>query len=261
MMKLQDKVIVVTGSTNGIGYAIAKCIVQHGGKVFLHGRKQGDLDNAIAELGADNAAGITADLQHAESPQKIIDGAIAAFGRLDGLVNNAGIYPRDTIDNFQVETFDIMFHVNVRAPMLLTQAAIKHFRKNDNEFRGTIVNIGSLNALGGLPKICTYSASKGALLTFTRNIAKYLSADKIRVNQLNVGWTLTDNEHQTQLSEGNPEDWHDNLDPKACPWNRIWKPEEVAAHACHLLSDESGPMSGSAYELEQYPLYGHNFAD
>lgn len=260
-MKLEGKVIVVTGSTNGIGHAIATDIINNGGKVVLHGRKQADLDSAIKQFGTENATGIVADLQDPTSPQKIIDIAISAFGRIDGLVNNAGIYPRDTIDSFELETFDTIFHVNVRAPMLLTQAAVKQFRKNDDEFRGTIINIGSLNALGGLPKICTYSASKGALLTFTRNIAKHLSADRIRVNQLNVGWTLTDNEHQTQMSEGHPKDWHDNLDPNLCPWNRIWRPDEVANHVSHLLSDASGPMTGSSYELEQFPLYGHNFGD
>ena len=258
-MKLQDKVIVVTGSTNGIGFAIAKDSIDNGAKVVIHGRTQDNVDKAIAQLGADNTVGIVAELQQVDAAQKIIDTATQAFGRLDGLVNNAGIYPRDTIDNFTVEDFDKIFHVNLRAPMLLTQAAIKEFRKNQGEYKGTVINIGSVNSLGGLPKICTYSASKGALLTFTRNIAKYLSADRIRVNQLNVGWTLTDQEHLTNLAEGRSEDWHDNLPDTFCPWNRIWRPEEVATHTSHLLSDASGPMTGSSYELEQYPLYGHNF--
>lgn len=260
-MKLQDKVIIVTGSTNGIGLAIATDIVANGGKVIIHGRKQDDLDTAIQQLGSANTCGVIADLQDANAPQKLVDTAIEQFGRLDGVVNNAGVYPRDTIDDFDVDMFDFIFHVNVRAPMLLVQSAIKEFRKNDGDYRGTIVNIGSINALGGLSKISTYSSSKGALLAFTRNAAKHLSKDKIRINQLNVGWTKTANEHKTQLAEGHPENWEDNLDKDLCPWGRIWRPEEVAVHVTHLLTDASGPMTGTSYELEQFPLYGHNFSD
>lgn len=260
-MILQDKVIIVTGSSNGIGYAIAKEIVANGGKVILHGRKESDLAHAVSQFGGTASYAVAGDLQDPTVPQKLVDAAITTFGRLDGLVNNAGVYPRDTIDNFTLDTFDFIFNVNVRAPMLLMQAAIKEFRKNDGEYRGTIVNIGSINALGGLSKICTYSASKGALLNLTRNVAKHVAQDRIRVNQLNVGWTITDNENLTQIAEGNPEDWENHLDPKVCPWNRIWRPEEVAVHAVNMLRDESGPMTGSSYELEQFPLYGHNFSD
>lgn len=260
-MVLQDKVIIVTGSSNGIGFAIAQNIIDNGGKVILHGRKETDLSGAVAKLGEENVHAVLGDLQDPTVPQTLVDSAIRTFGKLDGIVNNAGVYPRDTIDDFTVENFEFVFNVNVRAPMLLTQAAVKEFRKNSGDYRGTIVNIGSINALGGLSKISTYSASKGALLTFTRNAAKHLAKDKIRINQLNVGWTKTENENATQLAEGNPEDWEDHLDINMCPWGRIWRPEEVAVHVVNMLRDDSGPMTGTMYELEQFPLYGHNFSD
>lgn len=260
-MRLQDKVIIVTGSSNGIGRAIAQDILAQGGKVVLHGRNAQDIKSAESALGTDNTVSVVGDLQDITLAKTLVDTAINTFGRLDGLVNNAGVYPRDTIDDFTPENFEFVFNVNVRAPMLLVQQAVQAFRKNTGEYRGTVVNIGSINALGGLSKISTYSASKGALLTFTRNSAKHLAGDRIRVNQLNVGWTKTENEHQTQIAEGNPQDWEDHLDPKMCPWGRIWRPEEVAKHVCHLLSDDAGPMTGTAYELEQFPLMGHNFSD
>ncbi len=258
-MRLKDKVIIVTGSSQGVGRAIAEAIVHHRGKVILHGRDRQKLQGVADALGAENAVCVAGDLQDITLPKKLVAMAIDTFGRLDGVVNNAGVSPRETIDNMTAENFDFIFNINVRAPMLLVQEAVKHFRKNDTEYPGTVINIGSITGLGGLPKICTYSVSKGALLTFTKNAAISLASDRIRVNQLNLGWTHSEGEHQAQLAEGQPEDWCDHLPPVPCPWGRIWRPEEVANHVTHLLSDAAGPMTGTSYELEQYPLGGHNF--
>ncbi len=254
MIRLDNKTYLVTGSTHGIGRAMAQAIVDVGGNVIIHGRKQQVVDSVVAELGP-QSAGLAFDLIDSEGTKALIDFAVEKFGALHGLVNNAGVYPRDTVENMTTDNFDFMFGVNVKTPMFLCKYALNVFRKNMDEFyKGTVINIGSLNSLGGLPKISTYSASKGALWNFTRNLAEQWGCEKIRVNQLNVGWTRTDNEHITQMAEGKPEDWEDNINPLVAPWGRIWRPQEVAAHTVFLLADISGPMSGSSYELEQYPL-------
>ncbi len=256
MIDLTHKTYLVTGSTQGIGLAIAETIITAGGNVVIHGRDPQDVDKIVSKLGA-KTAGIACDLNDSVNTHILIDFAMEKFGALHGIVNNAGVYPRDTVENVTEENFDFIFAVNIKTPVFLCKYALDAFRKNDNDiFKGTVINIGSINALGGLPKISTYSSSKGALLAFTRNLAKQWASEKIRVNQLNVGWTRTENEHLTQMSEGNPEDWEDNINPVVAPWGRIWRPQEVANHAVFLLSDASGPMSGSAYELEQYPLMG-----
>ena len=260
MMDVKNRSYLVTGSTRGIGFSIAEAIVKAGGNVVVHGREQADVDSAVAKLGK-NAVGMAYDLRDSVGTKVLIECAVANFGALHGLVNSAGVYPRDTVQHLDGDTFDFIFAVNVKSPMFLCKYALEHFRKNDMEFKGTVVNIGSINALGGLPKISTYSASKGALLNFTRNLAVQWACEKVRVNQLNVGWTHTQNEHLTQVSEGNPEDWADHLNPLVAPWGRIWTPEEVANHTVFLLSDASGAMSGSAYELEQYPLTGARILD
>ncbi len=256
MTDLHNKTYLVTGSTQGIGLAIATAIVEAGGNVVIHGRKQTDVDTVVKKLGA-QAAGLAFDLRDSVHTNTLIDCALQKFGALHGLVNNAGVYPRDTVENLTEENFDFIFTINVKTPMFLCKYALEAFRKNtDPLFKGTVINIGSINALGGLPKISTYSSSKGALLTFTRNLAEQWACEKIRVNQLNVGWTRTDNEHLTQMQEGNPENWEDTISPLVAPWGRIWQPQEVASHVAFLLSDASGPMSGSSYELEQFPLTG-----
>lgn len=256
MIDVCNRTYLVTGSTQGIGRAIADAIVNAGGNVVVHGRTQSEVDTVVQKLGK-NSAGIAFDLQDSVHTNVLIDFAIATFGALHGLVNSAGVYPRDCVETLSDENFDTIFNINVKTPMFLCKYALPAFRKNtDLEYKGTVLNIGSINALGGLPKISTYSASKGALLTFTRNLAEQWASERIRVNQLNVGWTRTHNEHQTQLNEGNPEHWEDTLNPLIAPWGRIWRPEEVANHTVFYLSDASGPMSGSSYELEQYPLTG-----
>lgn len=252
---LKDKVIVVTGSSSGIGWAIAQAAHDAGAKILLHGSRENALrDNAKAlEKRAD---WIAADLNDPASPQRIIEKAVSTFGRLDGLVNNAGIFPRTTLENVTVENFDRIFAINARAPLLLCQAAVKVFR--DQGSRGAIVNIGSINAHCGQTDLVAYSMSKGALQTMTRNLGDSLGPEGIRVNQLNVGWTLTQTEHKTQLAEGRSEDWMDHINPVFAPTGTILRPEQIAPHVLFWLSDQSWPVNGQVYEVEQYPLIGRS---
>lgn len=171
-------------------------------------------------------------------------------------MNNAGIFPRCNIEQVDADVFDQVFHVNTRAPLLLCQAAIAAFRKQGNG--GSIVNVGSINAYCGQTDLLVYSMSKGALMTMTRNLGDSLGPEKIRVNQINVGWTLTETEHQTQINEGQPEDWLDQVPAAFAPTGTILRPEQIAPHALFWLSDQSYPVTGQVYEVEQYPLIGRS---
>ena len=255
MADLSNKTVVVTGSTSGIGWSIAQAVHAAGANVLVHGSRAAILEAHAAELGA-RATWIAADLSDPESPARIIDKAVETFGGIHGLVNNAGIFPRNNIDTLEPEEFDRIFAVNARAPVLLIQAAIKHFRSQGTG--GSVVNIGSINAHCGQTDILAYSMSKGALQTMTRNLGDALGPENIRVNLLNVGWTLTDTEHQTQLKEGQPEDWLSKVPTVFAPSGSILKPEHIAPHAVFWLSDESWPINGQTYEVEQYPVIGRN---
>lgn len=252
---LNDKTIIVTGSSSGIGLAIAKSCLQAGANVLLHGTRENLLKEAADQLG-NKAAWIACDLSNKDAATKITRAAIENFGRLDGLVNNAGVFPRNNIHEADADLFDDIFQINARAPMLLCKEAVKIFKQQKSP--GSIVNIGSINAHCGQTDLLIYSMSKGALMTMTRNLGDALGPDKIRVNQLNVGWTLTDTEHKTQMREGHPEDWLDHIPETFAPSGTILRPEQIAPHALFWLSDQSVPVSGQVYEVEQYPLIGRS---
>jgi NAD(P)-dependent dehydrogenase (short-subunit alcohol dehydrogenase family) len=251
---LENHVILVTGSTTGIGRAIARRCVAEGARVMIHGRRERAAQQLRQELG--EAAGhVLADLADTESPQRIMDAVIDRFGRIDGLVNNAALTTRSNLDTVDSATFDRILAVNLKAPLFLIQAAMPHFRAQG---RGVVLNIGSINALGGERNLLPYSVSKGGLMTMTRNLADAHAHEQVRINQLNVGWTLTEGEQQTKQEDGLPPDWETQLPERYAPSGRIFRPEEIAAHAVFWLSDEAGPVSGSVYEIEQYPMVGRN---
>lgn len=253
MRGLSGKAILVTGSSNGIGYAMAQRLVADGAKVLIHGRDQAEIDAACRHLGS-ATQGMAGDLADPTTAQAIVDATVKAFGRIDGLVNNAGIYPRGTIGETTAAFFDHMFAVNTRAPLLCAEAAIRAFRLQKSG--GAIVTVGSLNAWCGASNLTVYSMSKGALMTMTRNLADALGPERIRVNQLNVGWTFTANEDATQQREGRKPGWETQVPLRQAPSGRIMQPEEIAAHTAFWLSDESAPVSGQVYEVEQFPVIG-----
>jgi len=252
-MRLHDKVILVTGSTTGIGEAIARRAVAEGARVVLHGR---DLERgrAIVDEFPGRATLAVADLKDPASPPKLIHAAIEAFGKLDGLVNNAASVARNDLQNTDAAFFDNMMAVNVRAPLLLIRAAYPYLKKS----QGCVLNIGSINAYSGESNLVAYSISKGALMTLSRNLADAFCYDGIRVNHFNVGWVLTPNEYKQKIADGLPRDWPEQLEPQYAPSGRIMRPEEIAAASVYWLSDESRPISGSVLELEQYPVIGRN---
>ncbi|MFO1452230.1 MAG: SDR family oxidoreductase [Opitutaceae bacterium] len=252
-MRLENKVIVVTGGTSGIGRAIVERCVAEGARVVVHGidRAQGE---AVVKAQGDRTVLVLADLLDAASPRRIVDAALAAFGRIDGIVNNAARVARSTLETTSATCFDEMMAVNVRAPLLLIQAAWPQLKQH----RGSVLNIGSVNAYNGEPTLLDYSLSKGALMTLSRNLANAAGPEGVRFNHLNVGWVLTEREYHHQIELGQATDWHEHVPTAYAPSGRLIRPEEVATAAVYWLGDESRPISGSVLELEQYPIIGRN---
>ena len=253
-MRLADKAIIVTGSTTGIGEAMARRFVAEGARVLVHGRDRERGQKLVDELGRGKAALHVDELDDPEAGPRTAAAAAAAFGRIDGIVNNAAWIVRSNLDTTDAALFDKCMAINVRAPMLLVRAAMPHLKKS----QGAVLNIGSINGLCGEANQLAYSISKGALITMSRNLADALGRDKVRVNHFNVGWVLSPNEYKLKISEGLPPDWPD-LPPAAfAPSGRLMTPELIAAAAVFWISDESRPVSGSVLEVEQYPVVGRN---
>jgi len=254
-MRLKDKVIIVTGSTTGIGKAIALRCASEGAQIIVHGLEQELGAQVLQEIGSDRARLHIEDLVSGTSAQHLVEIAVSAFGRIDAVVNNAAWVVSSDITSTNLDLFRKVIEVNTLAPFALIQAALPHLHK----VRGSVLNIGSVNAYSGEPNLLAYSVSKGALMTLTRNLGDTLHREHgVRVNQINPGWVLTEKEIQRKRDHGLPDDWYKQLPTVFAPAGRILLPEEIAAAAVYWLSDESGPVSGQVVDLEQHPFIGRN---
>jgi NAD(P)-dependent dehydrogenase (short-subunit alcohol dehydrogenase family) len=252
-MRLKDKHIIVTGSTTGVGEAIARKCVAEGAHVLIHGLEQDLADKVAGELG-DAAIKLVNDLADPDAPRQIVDHAVAAWGRIDSIVNNAAWVKRADLEQTDAALFDRIMAINVRAPMLLIKAARKHL----SDAGGAVINIGSMNMFGGENNLLPYSVSKGALYTLSRNLADALRLEGIRIYHFILGWVLTENEYKYKIADGLPEDWPQRLPPHMIPSGSLLKPEHVANVAAFWLSDEAKPFAGTAFELDQVPFLGRN---
>jgi len=251
-MRLHDRIILITGSTTGIGAAMARRFVEEGARVILHGRDAARGESLRRELGADRTAFLTGDLADAGCPAELAAAAVACFGGLDAVVNNAALTARADVTETDVAFFDRMIAVNLRAPLMLVRALLPALRKS----QGCVLNIGSVLAHCVQANLLAYSVSKGGLMTLTRNLADALGPERVRVNQMNVGWTLTDNEYATKRADGLPENWPDTLPAYAVPSGQLLTPEGIAEAAIYWVSPVSRPISGTVFEAEQYPMIG-----
>ncbi len=249
------KVAIITGGTQGLGEAPARLFAEYGALGVVISGRNAERGQAVAkDL---NAAGTRAyfvqgDLAKIEDVGKIAAKADAEFGRVDALVNAAGLTDRGTILNTSPDLFDRMFAVNVRAPFFLMQDSAKIMRRERIE--GTMVNILSMSGLGGQPFICAYSGSKGALMTLTKNVAFSLMPDRIRVNGLNIGWMNTPGEDNIQRSfHGSDETWLEAAKARQ-PFKRLLEPVEVGKAIAFLCTDASGMMTGSIVDFDQQVL-------
>jgi len=254
-MRLKDKSIIITGSCTGIGKAIAQRCVDEGARVVIHGLEQEWGQSLVAGLGSDKAVLHIGDLIVEETSQKLVEVALSAFGKLDAVVNNAAIVAAGDIHSTDLNFFRKLLEVNTLAPFSLIKAALPHLTKT----QGAVLNIGSVNAWSGEPNLLPYSISKGALMTMTRNLGDTLMREnRVRVNQINPGWVLTENEALRKKEHGLADDWYRHVPKVYAPAGRILWPSEIAAAAVYWLADESGPISGQVLDLEQHPFMGRN---
>ena len=219
----------------------------------MHGINEGEGKALVTKLG-DNAKLCIADLFAANSPQLIVESAISHFGKIDGLVNNAALVERSTLDDETPESIERSLQVNLKAPFFLIQAAYEELVKN----KGSVLNIGSVNAYAGESTLLAYSISKGAMQTMTRNLANAQGVNGVRVNQINPGWVLTEREDRDQVKKGLEPGWHQRLEREAIPSGAMTTSVQMGEAAIYWLSDESKPFTGSVVDLEQFSIIGRN---
>jgi len=252
MNRMDGKICVVTGSTQGLGAAIAMRFAKAGAAGIVTLGRNKDKGLAVAENIRQETGVpvhfVRANLASVEDCRNVLAETDNVFGKVHVLVNAGALTDRGTILDTSPELFDAMFATNVRGPYFLMQEAIRRMIRDDIE--GAICNIGSTSEHAGQPFISAYCASKGALATLTRNTAFAVMKNRIRVNQLNVGWMSSDHERELQAAEKGDPDWEVKA-TASLPFGRLVDPEEAARAVNFIVSDDAGLMTGTVVNYDQ----------
>ena len=262
MNRIDGKIAIVTGGTQGLGKTIAYSLAESGAAgIVICGRNSDNgmlVKNEIISKFGIPVEYVPADLENLRDCRNVINKSDTCFGKVDILVNAAGLTDRGNLLDTSEELFDRIFAINTKAPFFLMQDTVKIMIRE--KISGSIVNIGSTSALTGQPFIAPYSASKGALATITRNSGYALLRNRIRVNQLNIGWMASEGEDRIQKEyHGASEDWLVQAS-KEQPFGRLLETTEVAKAVTFLASSDSGMMTGSVINFDQSVWGGYSFA-
>src|ERR1700726_1165458 len=239
MGKLTNKVAVVTGASKGIGAGIAKALAADGASVVVNYASSKDgADKVVADIKAKGgkAVAVQGDVSKQADISKLFAETKKAFGRLDVLVNNAGVYGFAPLGEVTEAQFHKMFDLNVLGLILSSQEALKYFGPEG----GSIINIGSVAGSGNTPTASVYPDTKGAVGSVTRTLSKELGPKKIRVNSINPGMVETEGVHTAGFIGS---DFQKQLEAQT-PLGRIAQPDDIAPIAVFLASADSGWLTG-----------------
>ncbi len=246
-MRLAGKACLVTGGAAGIGRAIAEAFLREGARVAVADRDAGAGERAsrdLARLG--EVLFVPGDVSRAEDARRMVERVVEAFGRLDVLVNNAGVTLKASVVDTEEPDWDYVLAVNLKGVYLCSKYAIPHMVRGGG---GSIINVGSIASFVGLPENAAYNASKGGLLTLTRNMAVDYARSNVRVNALCPAMILTPMLEAFIRAQPDPEAYVRAVE-QAIPLGRIGRPEDVAPAAVFLASDESAFVTGSALMVD-----------
>jgi 3-oxoacyl-[acyl-carrier protein] reductase len=239
MSKLSGKVAVVTGASKGIGADIAKGLAKEGASVVVnYASSREGAEKVVTEItkAGGKAVAVQGDVAKEADVNRLFDETKKAFGKLDVLVNNAGVYQFSPIEEFSTDLYTRIFNTNVLGTLLATREAVKLFGDNG----GSIINIGSAATELNPPTSAVYTATKGAVDSITAVLSKELGPKKIRVNSLNPGMIETEGVHSAGFIGS---DFQKSIEAEA-PLGRIGQPKDVTPVAVFLASDDSGWVTG-----------------
>jgi NAD(P)-dependent dehydrogenase (short-subunit alcohol dehydrogenase family) len=246
--RLQDKVVIITGAAQGIGFACARQCAAEGAAVVLADIQKDRGEQAAAAIRNEGgrASFHPVDVRDESQCAALVDHAIRTHKKLDGLVNNAGWFPRATLEQTTSDLWEEVLHVNLRSAFYCCKYSVPKMREARG---GSIVNMGSICGIQSLPNLVAYGAAKGGLLSLTRTLAGALAEHRIRVNYVIPGWVFTEGELAIQKGEGRTPDDLRKAGEKLA-FGRAQTPQETAYAVVYLLSDESAQVTGTTLHLD-----------
>lgn len=246
--RLDEKVVVITGAAQGIGRGCAQMVAREGARVVIGDVQQeaGEATAAAIRAAGGKAVFHETNVVNETECAALMQAARESYGRIDVLVNNVGWYPRATLEETTTELWEQILQVNLRSAFYCCKYAIPVMRASGG---GSIINIGSINGIQGLPNLIAYSAAKGGLLALTRTLAGAYAADNIRVNYLIPGWVLSQGELALQHSRG-VNDADLQRAGKSLRLGRHQTPEDAAYAVVYLASDESAQVTGTILNVD-----------
>ncbi len=247
-MQLQGKVAIITGAATGIGRATALLFAREGASVVVADINEDDAQRTVADIedeGAD-ARFVRADVSEAEDVQALMERAAEEMGGIDVIVNNAGAQRSGAVTEFEESEWDLLMQINPRSCFLGAKYSVPYLRERGG---GSIVNVSSLAGLKGGPGMTAYSASKGAIIAFTRALAEELAPDNIRANSVCPGWIDTPfNEPAIEFMGGRAQ--QEDMVQQTVPLKRQGTPEEIAPGILYLASDASSYVTGQELVID-----------
>ena len=245
LVRLQGKTAIITGAGTGIGRACALAMAREGASVALVGRGREHLEDTAREAGG-RALAIPADLAQKPDIDKIVATTATRFGRIDILLNNAGVLYPGTAESNTEEEWDRTFNVNVRSVWLLSRAVLPHMRQAGG---GSIINISSVLGLVGARNRASYAASKGAVTLLAKCMALDHAPDNIRVNCICPAFIITELTDGA-LNQAPNREAEIAKRTSAHPIGRLGAPEDIAGMAVYLASDESAWVTGASFPVD-----------
>jgi meso-butanediol dehydrogenase/(S,S)-butanediol dehydrogenase/diacetyl reductase len=240
-MRLKNKIAIITGGGTGIGLSCARIFCQEGAKVVIFGRRKNRLDNAGRELG-ENVLAISGDITRHEDIKRLVKTTLDTYGRVDILVNSAGIFTGAPLHEMKDEEWDAVLDLNMTSVFKLTRAVLPHMIQRKS---GNIVNISSILGIVAAPGTSAYNVSKGALNQFTRSIAVEYGSSGIRSNAICPGLIATELTEELMSDEDLMQEWSKNY-----PIGRFGQPDDVAQACLFLASDESSFVTGAILPVD-----------